>query len=160
MRSARRNAQAGFTLVEVLIVVAIIGVLASVIMPSVRSYSLRAKVSEAILALSSCRNVITDIYVSGSSIPAIDSWGCEAEKPSRFVERIRVIDEGKVVLTLSNGIGDGRLAIHDITLVPLNGAGNKMGEADLGTPVRRWRCGATADDTDVKPEFLPGSCRG
>ena len=148
------------TIVEVIIVMAIIGILASVLMPSIRTYTARTKVSEAILALSPCRAIIHEIYVSGTDIPGIDSWGCEAEKPSKYVERIRVIDEGKVVLTLSNAMGDGRLNIHDITLVPLNGAGNKMGEADLGTPVRRWRCGAAVDDTDVKPDYLPSGCRG
>ncbi|HWM43853.1 MAG TPA: type II secretion system protein [Burkholderiales bacterium] len=160
MGNAKRSAQGGFTLIEVMVVAAIIGILASVLLPSARSYAARAKVSEAILALSDCRNVITDIYTSGSDIPAINSWGCEAEQPSKFVERIEVQDEGKVRLTLSNGIGDGRLALYYITLMPLNGSGNPMQEADLGTPVRRWRCGAAADGTDVKPEFLPGSCRG
>ena len=160
MVMGKKSAQAGLTIVELIIVTAIIGILASILMPSVRGYQARAKVSEAILALGSCRNAITDIYLSGSDIPAADSWGCEAEKPSRFVERIRVTDEGTVRLTLGNEIGDGRLAIHDITLIPLNGVGNPMSENDLGTPVRRWRCGAAADGTDVKPDFLPGSCRG
>ena len=148
------------TIIEVMIVMAIIGVLASVLMPSIRSYTARSKVSEAILALSPCRNIVHEIYVSGSDIPGVDSWGCEVERPSRFVERIQVLDEGRVRLTLSNEVGDARLNIHYITLVPLNGSGNQMTESDLGTPVRRWRCGAAVDGTDVKPELLPGSCRG
>jgi type IV pilus assembly protein PilA len=160
MGNAKRRAQGGFTLIEVMVVVAIIGVLSSVLMPSARSYAARSKVSEAILALSDCRNVIQDIYTTGSDIPAISSWGCEAEKPTKFVERIEVQDEGKVRLTLSNEIGDGRLALYYITLMPLNAAGNPMQESDLGTPVRRWRCGSAVDGTDVKPELLPGTCRG
>jgi type IV pilus assembly protein PilA len=162
MRNAKRTrtAQAGFTLIEMIVVAAVIGILTSVLMPSVRSYTARAKVSEAILALSDCRNVITDIYLSGSDIPGTNSWGCEVEKPTKFVERIEVQDEGKVRLTLSNEIGDGRLALYYITLMPLNGSGIPMREADLGTPVRRWRCGAASDGTDVKPDLLPGSCRG
>jgi type IV pilus assembly protein PilA len=160
MGNAKRRTQGGFTLIEVMVVAAIIGVLSSVLIPSVRAYAVRSKVSEAILALTDCRNTIADIFLSGSDIPADDSWGCESEKPSKFVERIRVIDGGKVKLTLSAAMGDGRLNIHDITLVPLNAAGNQMGESDLGTPVRRWRCGSAADDTDVKPEFLPSGCRG
>ena len=160
MGNGKRRAQSGFTIVEMIIVVAIIGVISSIVMPGVRGYQSRAKVSEAILALSNCRNTIHDIYLSGSDIPAVDTWGCEAEKPSLFVERIRVVDDGLVRLTLSNAIGDGRLAIHDITLMPLNGAGRPMSDTDLGTPVRRWRCGAAADGTDVKVELLPSSCRG
>lgn len=160
MRIGTQSAQQGMTVVELLMVVAIIAIIAAVAVPSVRGYSARAKVSEAVVALSNCRTVIHEIYLSGSDIPAVDSWGCEAEQPSRFVERIRVTDDGLVRLTLSNLIGDGRLAIHDITLMPLNGAGNPMTENDLGTPVRRWRCGAQVDGTDVKLDLLPTNCRG
>lgn len=160
MGNRRRNAQAGFTLIEVAIVAAVIGILASILMPQVRTYTARTKVSEAILALTHCRNHIHEVYLAGNDIPGADNWGCEVERPSRFVERIRTTDEGVIRLTLGNEIGDLRLSIHDITMAPLNGAGNLMREDDLGTPVRRWRCGATADGTDVKAEFLPSSCRG
>ncbi|HEV3009132.1 MAG TPA: pilin [Burkholderiales bacterium] len=156
----RGNAQAGFTLIEVAIVAAVIGILASILMPQVRTYSARTKVSEAILALTHCRNHIHELYLAGADIPGADNWGCEVERPSRFVERIRTSDEGVIRLTLGNEIGDLRLAIHDITMAPLNGTGALMREDDLGTPVRRWRCGATVDGTDVKAEFLPSSCRG
>jgi type IV pilus assembly protein PilA len=156
----KRSAQRGMTVIETLIVAATIGILASIVVPEVRSYQARAKVSEAILVLAGCRNIIHEIYLSGSDIPAPDSWGCEAERPTKFVERIRVVDEGLVRLTLSGAIGDGRLAIQDITLMPLNGAGNPMTENDLGAPVRRWRCGSTADGTEVKVVLLPSSCRG
>jgi type IV pilus assembly protein PilA len=160
MGKGKRSAQTGMTIIEVMVVVAVIGIIASIAMPNVRTYTARAKVSEALLAISVCRNVIHEIFTSASQMPADNTWGCEAEKPSRFVERIRVVEEGVVKLTLGNEIGDLRLAIHDITLVALNGAGNKMGENDLGTPVRRWRCGATGDGTDVKFDLLPSSCRG
>lgn len=155
-----KTRQAGLTIIELIIVVAIIGILASILMPQVRSYQARTKVSEAIFALTNCRNVIHEIYLSGSDIPGADNWGCEVERPTRFVERIRTDDAGVIHLTLGNEIGDLRLAIHDITLAPLNGTGLVMREEDLGTPVRRWRCGAAADGTDVKVEFLPSSCRG
>ena len=141
-------------------VVAVIGILASVLLPQVRSYQARAKVSEAILAFSNCRNMIHEVYLSGANIPGADNWGCEVEKPSRYVERIRTDDAGVIRITLGNQIGDLRLAIHDITMAPLNGAGMIMREDDLGTPVRRWRCGSTIDGTDVKPDYLPSSCRG
>jgi len=57
-------------------------------------------------------------------------------------------------------VGDGRLAIHDITLAPLSRTGALMGDSDLGTAIRRWRCGSAADGTDVLPSLLPSSCRG
>jgi type IV pilus assembly protein PilA len=160
MANRKRSRQAGLTILEMLTVMVTIGVLLAILMPQVRSYQARAKVSEAILALTDCRNIIHEVYLSGSDIPGEDNWGCEAERPSRFVERIRTSDAGVVKLTLGNEIGDLRLAIHDITLAPLNGSGIVMREEDLGAPVRRWRCGAAADGTDVKAEYLPSSCRG
>jgi type IV pilus assembly protein PilA len=155
-----RTGHKGFTLIEVMIVVAVMGILVSILMPQVRSYQARAKVSEAVLAFSNCRNTIHEVYLSASSTPGADNWGCEVEKPSRYVERIRTDDAGVIRITLGNEVGDLRLAIHDITLAPLNGSGMVMREEDLGSPVRRWRCGSTIDGTDVKPDYLPASCRG
>jgi type IV pilus assembly protein PilA len=160
MGTGKRSAQSGMTIIEVMIVVAIIGIIASVAMPNYRSYAIRAKVSEAVLALSQCRTVMHEIYLSGSSIPGIDQWGCEVERPSRYIERITITADGIVKLTLGNQIADLRVALHDITFAPLNSSGQIMGEDDLGTPVRRWRCGSPADGTDVKAEYLPGTCRG
>ena len=122
-----RGRQSGFTLVEVMIVVAIIGIIAMVAMPEVRGYQARAKVSEAMLMITNCRNQIQEIYLSGNDLPIAGEWGCEAEQPSKYVERINTKPGGIVVVTLSNAVGDGRLAIHDITLTPLNRSGSRHG---------------------------------
>jgi type IV pilus assembly protein PilA len=155
-----RGRQSGFTLIEVMIVVAIIGIISMIAMPEIRGYQARAKVSEAMLLITNCRNQIQEVYLSGDDLPGADEWGCEAERPSKYVERIRTKAYGIVVVTLSNEVGDGRLAIHDITLAPLNRSGTLMGDSDLGTAIRRWRCGSATDGTDVLPNLLPSTCRG
>jgi type IV pilus assembly protein PilA len=156
----RGKAQAGFTLIEVMIVAAILGILSVIILPEIRGYQARAKVSEAMLLLSQCRNTVHEAYLSGNNRPTAGTWGCEADKPSRFVFGIDTTDDGVVLLTLGNEIGDLRLSLFKITLAPLNGSGNLMREEDLGTPIRRWRCGAAADGTDLNSNYLPSSCRG
>jgi type IV pilus assembly protein PilA len=158
--SASRRRQSGFTLIEVMIVVAIIGILASVAMPAFRDYTARAKVTEALVMLNNCRNAIQEVYMSGGSLPGVDSWGCEAESPSKFVERISTTNEGIVKVTLSSNVADLRLAFHDVTLAPLNASGTVMGDLDVGSPVRRWRCGSPGDGTDLNANFLPSTCRG
>ena len=155
-----RRGQSGFTLIEVMIVVAIIGILASVAMPAFRDYSARAKVSEALVQLTNCRNVVQEVYVSGGALPGIGNWGCEADNPSKFVERISTDQNGIVFVTLGGQIADLRLSQKDITMAPLNSSNAVMTDIDAGTAVRRWRCGSPTDGTDLNPNFLPSSCRG
>jgi type IV pilus assembly protein PilA len=156
----KKTSQSGMTVVEVMVVVAIIGIIASVAMPLVNGYALRSKVSEGLLLFTDCRNQIQEVYLSGSDLPGADNWGCEASNPSRFVAAISTSDEGIVKITFGNQVNDLRLSQHYLTLAPMTGAGTVMAEQNLGTPVRRWRCGSPTDGTDIKADWLPGNCRG
>jgi len=153
----RTNSQAGFTIVEVMIVCMIIGVLAALVMPSMRANAVRAKMSEAILALSTCKNAITELYNSGGDPPGAGNWGCEATNVSVYVDFITTTDEGVIKASL-RGFNDLRINTHDITLAPLDNTGNLPAP---GAAVRSWRCGSPVDTTmPVPPQYLPGSCRG
>src|SRR6218665_3340419 len=74
-----RTGQQGFTLIELMIVVAVIGILASVALPTYQDYTKRARVSEGILAGSACRTTITEVIQSAASNAVIgdNGWGCE-----------------------------------------------------------------------------------
>src|SRR5688572_25517191 len=74
----RRSAQAGFTFIELMGVVAIMGILVVIIMPNIKNYTARAKVTEVVVALTNCRTSVSEIYQSGSSIPPED-WGCDTK---------------------------------------------------------------------------------
>jgi prepilin-type N-terminal cleavage/methylation domain-containing protein len=154
----RSSRQSGFTIIEVMIVVMIIGVLAALILPGMRSNAVRAKMSEAILALSPCKNAVTELYLSGGDPPGFGNWGCEASNVSTYVAEITV-DEFGVIKASLRGFGDLRIDTHDITLAPLDNTGNVP--TGGGAPVRSWRCGSPVDTTmPVPPQYLPNSCRG
>jgi len=149
---------AGFTIVELMIVIMIIGVLAALVLPGVRSNAVRARMSEAILALSPCKNVITELYNSGGDPPRAGNWGCEGSDLSLYVDTVVTSDEGVIKASL-RGFNDLRIDFHDLTLAPLDNTGNLPAPGGL---VRTWRCGSPSDwtGTNVPSQFLPGSCRG
>jgi len=155
----RTNNQAGFTIVELMIVIMVIGVLAAIVLPSIRSNAVRARMSEALLALSPCKNAVTELYNSGGDPPGAGNWGCEITTgASQYVDSVSTSDEGIVKASL-RGFNDLRIDFHDLTLAPIDNTGALITPGGL---IRSWRCGSPTDwtGTTVPSQYLPGNCRG
>lgn len=142
-----KRVQQGFTLIELMIVVAIIGILAAVALPAYQDYTVKAKVSEVILAASTCRTAISEaVQTSGGSLPTADNgWGCEsASSTSKYVNKIETKGtSGKVKVTTQ-----GLPITGDVILVPvINTSSNTVTEWTCGTSVAGFK------------KYLPGSCK-
>lgn len=161
--------QKGFTLIELMIVVAIIGILAAVALPAYQDYTARAKVSEVVLAGSTCRTAISEASQTGfaATPTAADGFGCgeggSSTSPiSQYVESVSTSTAGVITITARNisQLGSNKQIqlqpFSDASMATASAAGD-FNRASL-KPVRSWKCAAPASG-GIEAKYLPASCR-
>jgi type IV pilus assembly protein PilA len=156
-----KRVQQGFTLIELMIVVAIIGILAAVALPAYQDYTVRARVSEVILAASSCRTTVTDTV---QNAPGVDVSVALAASCS--ITATKMVKSGSsngngviVVVGDETGLkGATTATTNSIEMIPYVGANALVGTTDGGKTITRWGCGPAATNP-MDTKYLPGSCK-
>lgn len=165
--------QKGFTLIELMIVVAIIGILAAVALPAYQDYTARAKVSEVVLAGSTCRTAITEASQTGlSAAPTANGFGCgeDATGPiSQYVQSVTTTEDGMITMAavktkipqLGDNVNVSLVPYINADMATTNIAKAKNFHTGVGgelKAIRGWKCVSSASN-GMDSKFLPASCR-
>ena len=145
----KRSLQKGFTLIELMIVVAIIGILAAVALPAYQDYTVRAKVSEVILAASSAKTAISEAaQVGGGVMPssmALDSQSSKYVASVAYTQTSASV--GVITVTTKTGAAGGDNNISGVT-VTMTGTVSGSGQVS-------WEC----KPGTMNAKYLPSSCK-
>ena len=150
-----KRVQQGFTLIELMIVVAIIGILAAIAIPAYQDYTLRSKVTELINAAGVCKTSVAEYYQSLGVFPTTGKQaGCSDIGTANSAIPV-VAATGEVQITAINTLGTQLGASgKTFSYMPVTSA--------AGQPITAWNCSSSAvpaATTNINPKYLPATCR-
>lgn len=158
--------QNGFTLIELMIVVAIIGILAALALPAYQAYAARAKMAEVLLAGMACKTTVHEAALAGlPTAPSANGFGCGESGgvgpaiSSRYVNRVETTAQGAIRMFAQNIMPieiDGKfLQLEPFSdLAGISPIANNEFVSGTNKAIRVWRC-----KTNMDFRWVPASCR-
>lgn len=160
----RKNS--GFTLIELMIVVAIIGILASIAIPAYQDFQVRSRVAEVLAMMSQCKVKATEFYQSnksswstpgGTNIAALTPPLCD-QVETENTQSLTVDAAGTITAAIQE-LGGATAAGQTITMIPGGEAVGGLWVAHVvGQDIGSWLCGGPG--TNVESRYRPGTCQG
>jgi len=142
-----KQTQKGFTLIELMIVVAIIGILAAIALPAYQDYTIRSKVSEALTMASAAKLAVAETAASEGGLAKVSSANLGYKfNGSKYVASITIADTTGIITVKTQATGAA--TNPEFTLEPKAGA-------STDDPLS-WECKKSAGEA----KHLPASCRG
>ena len=163
MKTQYPKLQQGFTLIELMIVVAIIGILAAIAIPAYQDYIVRAKVTEGLALADSAKVTVAENAMSGVALLST-GWTAPSKTPN--VDGVAVDDgNGAITITYTATAGNGTLILAPYTGTLAAGVALTGGTVPLDAV--KWSCNSSvkADNTfvgakgTILPKFVPANCR-
>lgn len=159
---AMKNKQHGLTLIELMIVIAVIGILGALALPAYQDYSIRAKVSEMLLAANGCKTAVNEAVSSASdaNVSAALPKVCDSQT-SKYVASVAVDGNGVITVVGQHEAlrGSTSASANAIALTPLQTGNTPVnGSTDGGKTISGWRCGP-ASSNGLPVKYLPTSCK-
>jgi len=151
-----KSMQKGFTLIELMIVVAIIAILAAIAVPAYQNYIIRSKVTEALTSADMARTAVSETFQTKGYVPTNNaSAGLPATAASvktKYMSDLQIGANGVITVTVdgTNSDADNKL----ITLTPTDNTGTNPIPANYSGPID-WKCKATT----VPTKYVAASCR-
>ena len=154
-----KKVQQGFTLIELMIVVAIIGILAAIAIPAYQDYTVRSKVTEMINSAGVCKTSVAEYYQSLGKMPADEKVAGCSDKGTNNTDPPTVANGEVLVIAKAGGTLAAQLGAGGTTFAYKADCG---GAVCTGAPISAWSCsstGAPAASTNINPKYLPATCR-
>lgn len=154
--------QQGFTLIELMIVVAIVGILAAIAIPAYQDYIKRSKMTEVSASMGACKTSVTEYYQTNNKLPEDEETaGCGSADTADLSQYLGTLTVENGVISAQSQNIDAVLDTSTTSLTPCTESDGASGTCtkpvdESGDPIKSWKC---TNDNSAVFKYLPATCR-